>query len=158
MEMALDKARRRRALFWVRTLLNPLAKRILSSPLHGIMSRRLMLVTFTGRRTGKRFTTPISYVRDGDMVLLGVGGPWWTNLRDGARVQVRLRGRSHSGVTEVVRDEAGMYEAYQTILAHNPTQARFMGIRVDADGRPNASDIRQAIQRGAAAVRVRLIH
>jgi hypothetical protein len=91
MEMAQDVARRRRACFWVRTLLNPVAKLILSSPLHGVMSRRLMLITFTGRRSGKRFTTPISYVQDGDALLFGVGGPWWKNLRDGARAQPRTR-------------------------------------------------------------------
>jgi hypothetical protein len=42
------------------------------------------------------------------------------------------------------------------ILARNPTQARFMGIRPDAGGQPNADDLRRAIQRGAAVVRLQL--
>jgi hypothetical protein len=95
-------------------------------------------------------------VQDGDVLLLGVGGPWWKNLRNGARVQVRVHGHNHAGVTQVVRDETGMSQAYRVILAGNPTQARIMGIHPDVDGRPNADDLRWAIQRGAAVVRVML--
>jgi deazaflavin-dependent oxidoreductase (nitroreductase family) len=151
-----DIARRRRTFFWVRTFLSPLAKLILSSPLHGFMSHRIMLITFTGRKSGKRYTTPIAYVCDSDTLLLGVGSSWWKNLRDGAHVQVRLRGHTHTGVTSVVRDEIGMSEAYRMILARNPTQARFMGIKAEPDGQPTPRDVRRAIQRGSAVVRVRL--
>ncbi|MGE5335039.1 MAG: nitroreductase/quinone reductase family protein [Nitrososphaerota archaeon] len=155
-KMASERPQQIRAPFWVRTLFNPLAKLILGSPLHGVMSQRLLLITFTGRKTGRRFTTPISYLREGNVLTLGVGGSWWKNLRDGGQIQVRLRGRKRTGVTEVVTDEASMYEAYQVILAHNPTQARFMGITMDADGRPNPGALRQALRRRSAVVRIRL--
>lgn len=154
-ETASDEVRRR-APFWVRTLFNPLAKRILRSPLHSIMSRRLLLITFTGRKTGRRFTTPVAYMRQGDVLLIGAGGSWWKNLRDGGPTPVRVRGRDYVGVTEIVRDEAGIFEAYQEILAHNPTQARFMDVRIDPNGQPNADDLRQALQRRSAVVRIRL--
>jgi hypothetical protein len=49
-----------------------------------------------------------------------------------------------------------MAEVYRVILVCNPTQARFMGIRAEPDARPTTGDLRQAIQRGAAVVRVML--
>jgi hypothetical protein len=74
METAPSMVRRRRAFWWVRTLFNPLAKSMLRSPLHGFMSRRLLLITFSRRKSGKQYTTSIRYVQHGDTLLLGVGG------------------------------------------------------------------------------------
>lgn len=157
METAPAQVRRRQAFWWVRTLFNPLAKTMLRSPLHGEMSRRLLLITFSGRKSGKQYTTPISYVQHGDTLLLGVGGPWWKNLRGGVPVWVRLRGNTYVGCAEAWTDEAAMTRAYRTILAENPTQARFMGITGTADNRPDPHAIQQAIQRGAAVVEITLL-
>lgn len=156
MDTAQTRARRRQAFWWVRIILNPLAKSISRSPFHGMMSHRLLLITFLGRKSGKQYTTPISYVQQGDTLLLGVGGRWWKNLRGGASVQIRLRGKTYAGRAEAWTDEATMTQAYRTILAKNPTQARFMGITAIADGQPDRHSIQQALQRGAAVVEIRL--
>lgn len=152
-----SRAEQRSNLFrFIQAVFNPLSKTILRSPLHGVMSRKLLLITFTGRKSGKEFTTPISYVRQGDTLLLAVGGSWWKNLRGGATVWLRLQGKQRTAVTEVVTDEEAMSEVYQIILAQNPTQGRFMGIKASPDGKPNTNDLRQAIERGAAVVKVHL--
>jgi deazaflavin-dependent oxidoreductase (nitroreductase family) len=149
-------AGRRQTFLWVRAILNPVAKVILRSPMHRVMSRRLLLITFPGRRSGKHYTTPISYVQQGHTLLLGVGGPWWKNLRGGVPVQVRLRGKTYAGRAEAWTDEASMTRVYRIILAHNPTQARFMGITNTSDGQPDSRDIQRALQREAAVVEVSL--
>ena len=156
MDTARTMAARRQAFWWVRTILNPIVKIILRSPLHRVMSRRLMLITFPGRRSGKHYTTPISYVQQGHTLLLGVGGPWWKNLRGGVPVQVRLHGKTYAGHAEAWADEAAMTRVYRTILAQNPTQARFMGVAATSDGQPASHDIQQALQRGAAVVELHL--
>jgi F420H(2)-dependent quinone reductase len=156
MDTARTVTSRRQAFWLVRTILNPIAKVILRSPLHGVMSRRLMLITFAGRRSGKHYTTPISYVQEGHTLLLGVGGPWWKNLRGGVLVQVRLRGKTYAGRASAWTDEASMSRVYRTILVHNPTQARFMGITATSDGQPASHDIQQARERGAAVVEIHL--
>src|SRR5215472_2484030 len=56
----------------------------------GVMSRRLLLITFSGRKSGKQYTTPIRYVQRGNIVLLGEGRRWWKNLCGDVPVQVRL--------------------------------------------------------------------
>lgn len=130
---------------------------MLRSPLHGVMSRRLLLITFPGRKSGKLYTTPISSVQHGDTLLLGVGGRWWKNLRGGVPVQVRLRGKCYAGCAEAWTDEAAMTSAYRTILDENPTQARFMGITATANGQPDSHAVQQALQRGAAVVKITLL-
>ena len=45
---------------------NLVVPRLLCSPLHFLISRRLISVTFTGRKSGRRYTTSILYVREGD--------------------------------------------------------------------------------------------
>jgi hypothetical protein len=156
MDTAHTMTRRRHAFWWVRTLLNPLATSILRSPFHGVTSRRLLLLTFPGRKRGKQYTTPISSVRQGDTLLLGVDGRWRKNLRGGVPVQVHLRGKTSAGRVEAWTDETSVTHTYRTILAQNPTQARFMGIPATADGQPERHDIQQALQRGAAIIAIHL--
>ena len=77
--------------------LNPLIITILRSPLHPMMSKAIMLITFTGRKSGKRYTTPVSYSRQGETVYVFTHGTWWKNLRGGAPVSLRLRGQDRNG-------------------------------------------------------------
>ena len=81
---------------------NPGIRLLLQSPLHGVASRQLALITVTGRRTGTTYTIPVQYRRDGRQVRIGVGWParkaWWRNLRgDGAPVRMRIRGDEVAG-------------------------------------------------------------
>lgn len=80
---------------------NPLMRALLASPLHGLLSDRLALITFTGRRSGRSYTIPVIYELDGELLRIPVEWPqrkrWWRNLRDEAPVQLRLRGRPRHG-------------------------------------------------------------
>ena len=49
-------------------IINPVMRFILRSPLHVIFSSGIMLITFTGRKSGRKFTTPVRYLQDGDTV------------------------------------------------------------------------------------------
>lgn len=88
---------------------NPLLKGLLRSPLHSVVSDRLALITITGRRSGREFTFPVGYRREGDRVTIGVGWPerklWWRNLRGGAAVQLRIGGVERRGYAEARGDE-----------------------------------------------------
>jgi hypothetical protein len=73
-------------------------------------SERLLLLTFTGRKSGKEFTAPLRYVQEGETILVKivVEYVWWKNLRERAIVRVLLRGKMHAGVAEVLPEEGGM--------------------------------------------------
>jgi hypothetical protein len=130
----------RQPLWCVRTLLSPLATSILRPPFYGVMNRHL-LVTVTGRKRGKHYTAPSV------MPAKEISCCWGS---------VGVGGTTYAGRAEAWTDETSMTQAYRTILAQHPTQARFMGITVTADGQPESYDIRQALQRGAAVVEIQV--
>jgi deazaflavin-dependent oxidoreductase (nitroreductase family) len=83
---------------------NPLITALLHSPLHGLLSNGYMLITVTGRKTGRTYTTPVNYGRAGDTLTCFSkrDRTWWRNLRGGAPVTVWLRGRERRGLGVVV--------------------------------------------------------
>ncbi len=146
----------RRVLRLVFRLINSVVGSILRSPLHRLLSGRLLLLTFYGRKSGRRYTTPVGYGQTGDTLLINTESPWWRNLRGGARVGVRLRGRECAGTAEVVSDEAQMGEAYRIILAAAPGYARALGVSLGSDGRPRREDVTRVRQKGHVVLRIEL--
>lgn len=87
-------------------LVNPLMKALLRSPLHGLVSDALLLIRFTGRESGRTYTTPVGYeeLEDTLYITSQTDRLWWKNLRGGAEVEVRLRGERRAGQAEVIED------------------------------------------------------
>lgn len=86
--------------------LNPVIAWLLRSPLRGLVDSAMLLVTVTGRRSGRRYTIPVGYRRRGDVLdVLVSKAPtkqWWRNYREPGRVEVWLRGEARTGVARVV--------------------------------------------------------
>jgi hypothetical protein len=80
---------------------NVAVKAILRSPAHGLVSGRLIMLTVTGRRTGRKHSFPVAYDETPDGLTIGIDAPgakvWWRNLIDGGPVTVRLRGKVREG-------------------------------------------------------------
>ena len=95
---------------------NTCAIELRSSPRWGrVVRRHLTLVTYTGRRTGRTFTTPVGYRRDGTTVTIGVRFPdaktWWRNfLGDGAPISLDLDGGDRNGHAVARQDARGRVE------------------------------------------------
>lgn len=90
--------------------LNPVMCLALRSPAHRLLSGRLALITVAGRASGREYTFPVGYTRDGDVVRIVVGWPerkrWWRNLTgDGATVRIRIAGADHSGHAVATGDQ-----------------------------------------------------
>ena len=136
---------RRRALRLLLRLINSVVRSILRSPLHRLLSSKLALLSFSGRESGRRYTTPVGYGRTDDTLLVDTESPWWKNLRGGARVGVRLRGRDRAGTAEV-----------STILAAVPGYARALGVSLGSDGLPRREDVARIRQKGHVVVRIEL--
>ena len=82
--------------------INPLVRWLIRSPLHRLASRRLALITYTGRRSGRRYTIPVGYEMGDLHVTITVGSPdrkvWWRSLTGtGAPVELIVRGRRRTG-------------------------------------------------------------
>ena len=132
------------------------ARLVLRSPLHGLMDGKVLLLGFTGRRSGRRYTTPMSYVLDGDEVFMTTEAPWWKNLADGAPVEMRFGGRSRRGFAETLTREEDVAEVLKEILRHYPEYRRYVGVTVDEEGRPEEETVLRAARGGRVGIRVRL--
>ena len=93
----------------VNRAINPLVRLVLRSPAHGLLSGHLALLSVTGRRSGRTFTFPVGYDRDGDRVTVGVDWPerkrWWRNLLEPAPVEIWLAGVRRTGTGQARGDE-----------------------------------------------------
>jgi len=94
---------------WNRVV-NPPLRHLLESRAHRLASGRLALITFTGRRSGRRFTIPTGYREHGDRVTIPVGWPenklWWRNLTgEGAPVELEIAGQRLHGHAVARGDE-----------------------------------------------------
>jgi deazaflavin-dependent oxidoreductase (nitroreductase family) len=135
--------------------LNPFMRLVLAGRAHRIMSGRLMLLSFTGRRTGRSYTTPVSYVRDGSDLLIPAGGAWWKNLTTGS-ARVRLQGTWQVVTPEVIQEPGAISIVLGRMLAVNPAIAVFTGIRPGPDGGPVAKSLERECRRGFVVVRLHM--
>jgi F420H(2)-dependent quinone reductase len=94
-------------------VLNPRVAALTSSPRWGrLVGRGIVLLTYTGRRSGRTFTIPVGHKRTGDDVTIGVRLPdrknWWRNfLGEGAPLSLRLDGADRPGHATARRDQRG---------------------------------------------------
>jgi deazaflavin-dependent oxidoreductase (nitroreductase family) len=123
---------------------------LLRSPLHHLMSSSTMLTTFSGRKSGKTYTTPVNYVRD-DHTLLVVSPKdrlWWRNLRGGAPVTVCVRAQTLQGVGRAFEGVKAVKEGgLLTLLRKVPAYRRYWGVQLDRNGQPtDPQDLLQVAQ------------
>jgi deazaflavin-dependent oxidoreductase (nitroreductase family) len=128
---------------------------LLRLPFSTPLSSRLMLITHTGRKTGRRYRQPVSYVRDGDVLLTPGGGRWTDNLRDGEPVPVRLRGRDVVARPELVRDPDEADRLLRRMFERSSAVARFIPF-MERDGTIDRSKLETALRFGFCVVRWRL--
>src|SRR5215471_2819155 len=126
---------------------------VLGLPVATPLGRRLMLAFIVGRKTGRLYRQPLSYVRDGGALLTPGGGKWKLNLVTDSPVRLRLRGRDISATAELVSDVGEVGRLLQTMAAGNPAAARFVGIQRGPDGSFDRSGIERAVRYGFRIVR-----
>ena len=115
---------------------------VLRSPFHGMLSNGMMLITITGRKTGKTYTTPVGYyMEDGTMwVITSRERTWWKNLQGGAKVDLLLKRKPVQGFAEPDLDEKSVEARMVEYLRHGPQAAKPMKVRIE-NGKPNPRDV-----------------
>lgn len=108
---------------------------MLRSPFHIFMGG-LLLITVTGRKSGRAISTPVNYARDGDTLLITskVDRTWWKNLRSGAEVTLLVDGKTYRADAAVIEDRA----AVERELLHffHLIKRTVGGIHLDQNGQP----------------------
>jgi len=122
---------------------NPVMRWLIRSPLHFFVSKNMMLMTYTGRKSGKIYTIPMNYLTIGE-VLYTISSRervWWRNLRGGANVTLRLRGRDVPAQAITIEDSQQVASSLQQFLNVAPEYARYLNVQIDSVGMPNPEDL-----------------
>jgi deazaflavin-dependent oxidoreductase (nitroreductase family) len=137
-------------------VLNPFMRFMLRRPIRR-MQERLLLLSFTGRRSGRRYTIPLSYMEEDDgSLLVPGGGAWKRNLEPGRPVAVRLRGADRLADPELILDSDEIERLLPRMYAGNSRAESFVGVPIGPSGEPDRRLLEQAIGDGFAIVRLRL--
>ena len=93
-------------------LVNPIMKLLLHTPFAGAARNQLMVVDFTGRKSGRHYSIPLSaHVIDGVLYAM-TGKTWKNNFRDGAAAQVLHDGKTTTMRGELITDKALITDLY----------------------------------------------
>ena len=120
--------------------LNPIVTGLLRSPLHGIASASLCVFSYRGRRSGKSYSTPLSFMRDGSTVRLlsSHNTRWWNNFLDGpVDVEIEIKRKTFRGKARTTIADSDAFRAgVRAFLTAVPRDARVYGIKLDSNRKP----------------------
>ena len=125
---------------------NPIIKGLLKSPLHFFVSKNMMLITYTGCKSGQAYTTPVNYIRDGKTLYTTSWKErtWWRNLRDGRPVTLWVQGKELSAIPEVIESNEDVADWLNTYFRIAPGMARYFEVGLDPQGNVLPEDIAAA--------------
>ena len=119
---------------------------LLYSPLHGLISKNLMMITFTGKKTGKRISTPVGYLRKNGSIMVFTFSSWWKNLTSNNEVTLRLEGENVNGKAKIISDPRTAADMINLLLdKRGEEMGTRMGFkRIPSDSSPE--ELRKATQ------------
>lgn len=133
--------------------LNRVVVGLLRSPLHPVASKGLMVLGWSGRKSGRRFTIPVGYQRDGDDIVVLLSKPaeksWWKNFRTPWPARLHVQGRTLEATGRwIAPDSDAFYTPIETTLRRLPWMgSQFGGIALGGDGRLSEADRRTACEK-----------
>ena len=133
---------------------NPIVRRVLRSPLHRLLSKHLVLVTVTGRRSGRTHTVPVGrHVEDGTLTV-AAHGTWRVNLRGGAPLRLTIDGRERDAHAELQEDPDEVAGTYLDLLRRSGIRgASQLGLKLNVDRLPTIEELKPAVAgRGFARI------
>lgn len=125
--------------------MNRIMKTILHLPLlHRMMSGMILVIKFTGRKTGNHYETPVGYHQHGDTILMLTKRfrKWWHNFEDEAPVTLRLKGQDVQAHAEALTDPDTIVPILTEMIAEVPREAEIYGVKL-INGKPDPDSVRE---------------
>ena len=123
--------------YFYRYLLNPVMRGLLRSPLHGPLSKNIAILHFTGRKSGRALSTPLSYMREDDTVRLlsNQTTAWWKNFRGGpVAVEIEIGRQRHPGQASLLEGESdALRDGIVRFINAVPRDAAVYGLKLDSN-------------------------
>ena len=135
-------------------LLNPFMRWLLASPVHWPLSRWFAVLAWKGSKSGRDYSTPVSFVREGTTAYVTTGDRWWRNLDDGAPVRMRVAGRWYAATAVPVTDHAQSRTEHERLFREHWWFRVLAGIPRGRGGGPDPAAVKRAIAAGRVLVRI----
>lgn len=113
---------------------NSLMKWALTTPvIQAMVGQGVALLTFTGRRSAKSYTIPVSYHRENDTVTIVTKRVrnWWRNFEHPAEVELRLAGQEYVGKAQAITSNDQVLRFMVEYLRARPIDAKAYGLDKD---------------------------
>jgi len=140
--------------------INPVMRALLMSPLHRPMSGRLMVLHFTGRKSGNHYSVPVGYAQAGSTLYTGTERRWARNLQGGADIEVSFKGKRQKARADLVTGVDELVQAYREIYAVSPGYANALtragGVTFGPAGEVDRDVVERARNAGHVVIRTRL--
>lgn len=130
----------------VMTVMNPVLKFLLRTPAGGAL-KQFMVLRFTGRKSGRQFTVPVSaHWLDGDLYALA-NATWKLNFRGGGPAEVSYGGRTTPMRGELIEDADAVAELFHRCAAeYGPKKAELMmGLKFRDPRVPTVEEFRAGV-------------
>jgi hypothetical protein len=129
--------------------INPVLRVALRTPVLGSALKDFMVVNFTGRKSGRRFSVPVSaHHLDGDLYVILEAG-WKHNFAGGAPADVLHAGKTIPMQGQLITDPATVADtARRVATAYGPKRAQHaMGLKFPTDTVPSLAEFTEAAKR-----------
>jgi hypothetical protein len=137
-------------------VVNPALRTALKTPL-GAALKQFMVLEFTGRKSGRKFSIPVSaHHLDGDLYAI-LEAQWKYNFRDGANAEVTTGGKTTRMHGELITDTATVADiAHRVAQNYGVKKAQMsMGMKFEGDTVPSLAEFTEAAGRlKIAAIRL----
>jgi hypothetical protein len=130
-------------------VVNPIMKLLLRTPFAGAARNQLMVVNFTGRKSGRAYSIPLSaHLIDGNLYAMAAA-TWKNNFRDGAPAQVLHNGKTTTMHGELITDKALVADLYSRCAeSYGVKRAeRAMGLGFRDHQMPTHDQFAEAVER-----------
>jgi hypothetical protein len=137
-----EPAKRMRRLFRIG---NAMLRPVLRSAL-GRRMTTLAVLSFEGRRTGRRYSVPVSYYELAGRGLVLTASGWRFNFRGGADVWLTRAGRTVPARAALTADPDDVADVYQALLGRDGVKgSRKFGVVLAGDRMPTHEELVEAI-------------
>jgi len=130
------------------TLVNPVVRAVLRSPLHSAMDGALLILHVTGRKSGRRYGISVGYVDlDGRFVVV-TQHTWRANLRGGADIAVTHEGRRRRMHADLDEEPDAVAVTLNAVIEKIGWHAalRQIGLAVNVSRTPTLAELEDAVR------------
>lgn len=121
-----------------------------------VLGRMVLLLTTTGRKSGKKRVTPLQYEEIDGMYYLGAAlgekCDWVRNIRANPQVEVRVKSQRFTGIADVITDERAIADFLELRLRRHPRMIRRMLRAEGLQFPPERQDLERLAKRLALVV------